>query len=81
MRRARWFAAFAIVIAVAELWFAIQLRTWHGRGSWVGEPSHKVLIATWLASELWIDPVLLLIGITTLIVAVVLFVLAPRSSR
>ena len=48
---------------IAEITFAIQIRTWHGRGSWTGEPRNKVLVATWLASEMWIDPWLLLAGV------------------
>ncbi len=77
-RRVRWFATIAVMLGLAATVFAIQLRTWHGRGSWIGEPTRKVLIATWLESELWVDPVLLTFGLTTVVVAIVLLVLAPR---
>ena len=65
-------------VAIAEVAFAVQVRTWHGRGSWTGDPAHKVLVATWLESEMWINPWLLLAGAMTMIFAVVTLFTYPR---
>jgi len=65
--------AFLVAIAGSvALVFAFELRTWHGRGTWTGDPKGKILIASWLASELWLDPWLLLVGSAALVIAVVL---------
>jgi hypothetical protein len=78
VRRRLWLTAFVAAMGFAELAFAVQIRTWHGRGSWAGEPDNKVLVASWLASEMWIDPWLLLVGVTTMILAVLTFFMYPR---
>lgn len=55
----RW-RAFALTVAGAiMIGFSIQICTWHGRGSWVGDPRNKIFVASWLASEMWVNPVLL----------------------
>lgn len=56
---------------------AFELRTWHGRGTWTGDPKDKILIASWLASEVWLNPWLLVTGLVVLGVALALF----RRSR
>lgn len=56
---------------------AFELRTWHGRGTWTGDPKDKILIASWLASEVWLNPWLLVTGLVALGVALALF----RRSR
>jgi hypothetical protein len=78
VRRRLWITTFIAIVGIAEIAFAVQIRTWHGRGSWTGDPNHKRFIASWLASELWIDLRLLLVGGVTLVFAVVFFLLAPR---
>ncbi len=40
--------------------------------------ANKVFIASWLESEMWINPWLLLVGVTTGILAVAIFVTYPR---
>jgi hypothetical protein len=67
-------------IGIAMIAFAVQIRTWHGRGSWApGEtPRNKVLVATWLASEMWVDRWLLMAGVATLLLALVIFFVYPR---
>ena len=81
MKRRLWLTAFVATVGIAEIAFAIQIRTWHGRGSWTGDPDHKIFVASWLASEMWIDPALLLVGGVTVILAVVVFLLHPRFSQ
>jgi len=51
---------------VVSLVYAFELRTWHGRGTWTGDPKGKVLIASWLASELWLNLLLLAVGLVAL---------------
>ncbi len=73
-----WLAAFVATLGIAEIAFAVQVRTWHGRGSWSGDPDKKVLVSTWLASEMWVNPWLLMAGVTTVILAVVSVLMYPR---
>jgi len=73
----------AVIPALAgaiALVFAFELRTWHGRGTWTGDPKGKVLLATWLASELWLNPWLLCVAMAFLVVAVVWFLLGRRTT-
>jgi hypothetical protein len=81
MKRRLWVAAFVAAAGIAEIAFAVQIRTWHGRGSWTGDPVNKTFIASWLASEMWVNVDLLLVGGTTLIFAVVLYMLYPRLAK
>ena len=81
MKRRLWVAASVATVGIAEIAFAVQIRTWHGRGSWTGDPDNKRFIASWLASELWVNFGLLLVGGMTLILAAVLFLITERSSR
>ena len=81
MRRRFWITMLIVTVGIAEIAFAVQIRTWHGRGSWTSDPEHKVFFASWLASEMWIDLRLLLVGGVTLVVAVVFFLLAPRLAE
>jgi hypothetical protein len=67
-----------VTIGIAEVVYAVQIRTWHGRGSWTGDPPHRIFFASWLASEMWIDLRLLCAGGLTLVFAVVGFLLYPR---
>ena len=71
---------FIVTVGIAEIVFAVQIRTWHGRGSWTGDPDHKILLASWLASEMWIDLRVLLAGGLTLVFAVVFFLAYPRPA-
>ena len=64
---------------IVALVFAFELRTWHGRGSWSGDPKGKILIAAWLASELWLDPWLLAGGLVVLVTGLVLFLRGRRT--
>lgn len=68
-------------IGIAQVAFSVQIRTWYGRGSWTRAPRNKVFAASWLASEMWVDPRLLLAGVTTLILAAGGFFLYPRFAR
>jgi hypothetical protein len=81
MKRRLWVAAFVAAAGIAEIAFAVQIRTWHGRGSWTGAPDNKRFVASWLASEMWVNLGLLLVGGTTLVLAVVLYLLYPRLSK
>jgi disulfide bond formation protein DsbB len=78
-----WLTVAVAMVGIAEIAFAVQIRTWHGRGSWAAgdAPSSKVLVATWQASEMWVDPRLLLIGVSTLVLAVVVFFIYPRLAH
>jgi len=67
MRRRRSVAIAAA--GVVALVFAFELRSWHGRGTWSGDPKGKVLIASWLASELWLNPWLAAVGLVVLAAA------------
>ncbi len=73
--------AFVVAAGIAEIAFAVQIRTWHGRGSWTGDPEDKQFIASWLASEMWVNPGLLLLGGVTLVVAALFCLLAPRVAK
>jgi hypothetical protein len=73
--------AFVATVGIAEIAFAVQIRTWHGRGSWTGDPDNKRFVASWLASEMWVNPGLLLVGGATLVLAVLFFLLSPRLSK
>jgi len=59
-------------IGLVTLVSAFDLRTWRGRGSWSAYPRGKVLLASWLASELWVDPWLLIFGLVCIVAALVL---------
>ena len=78
MTRRIWLALLVAIVGLAEIAFAVQIRTWHGRGSWIGEPSNKIFVASWLASEMWVNLWLLLVGVMTMILAVVTFFMYPR---
>jgi hypothetical protein len=70
---------FVAITSIAEIAFAVQIRTWHGRGQpWPDYLRNKVFVASWLESEMWIDPSLLMAGVSTMIVAVVTFFVYPR---
>jgi hypothetical protein len=81
MTRRRWVAAFVAAAGIAEIAFAVQIRTWHGRDSWTGVPDNKRFVASWLASEMWVNVGLMLVGGTTLVLAVVLYLLYPRLAK
>ena len=69
----RRLAYLATAVGLIVLIFAFELRTWHGRGSWTSDPKGKILLATWLASELWLNPWLFLLGVIATSFAVALF--------
>lgn len=81
MKRRLGVTALVAVAGIAEIAFAIQIRTWHGRGSWTGDPDNKLFVASWLASEMWVNVGLLLVGATTLAFSGVLYLLYPRLAR
>lgn len=81
MKRRLWVIAFVTAAGIAEIAFAVQIRTWHGRGSRTGAPDNKRFLASWLASEMWVNLGVLLVGGTTLVLAVVLYLLYPRLSK
>jgi hypothetical protein len=81
MKRRLWVAAFVVAAGIAEIAFAVQIRTWHGRGSWIGVPDNKRFVASWMASEMWVNLGLLLVGGTTLVLAVALYLLYPRLRK
>jgi hypothetical protein len=64
LKRRIWLTVLVATVGIAEIAFAVQIRTWHGRGSWTGDPSNKVFVASWLASDI--------------VLAVVTLVLYPR---
>jgi hypothetical protein len=68
-------------VGIVEIAFAVQIRTWHGPGSWTGDPSHKIFFASWPASEMWVDLRLLLVGGLTLLSALAFFLLSPRFAK
>jgi hypothetical protein len=80
MKRRLWVAAFVAAAGIADIAFAVQIRTWHGRGSWTGVSDNKRFVASWLAS-MWVNLGLLLVGGTTLVLAVVLYLLYPRLAK
>ena len=75
-----WIASFVAILGVAEIAFAVQIRTWHGRGSWIGDPTNKVFVASWMASEMWVNVWLLVVGATTVTSAVVTCFTCPRPA-
>jgi len=81
MKRRLWVTAFVAAVGFAEIAFAVQIRTRHGRGSWTGVPDNKRFVASWLASEMWVNLGLLLLGGTTLVLAVALYLLYPRLAK
>jgi hypothetical protein len=81
VKRRLGITAFVAAVGIAEIAFAVQIRTWHGRGSWTGNPENKAFVASWLASEMWVNPGLLLVGGVTLILAVVFYLLSPRPAK
>jgi hypothetical protein len=76
----RRLASIVAAAGVVLLVFAFELRTWHGRGTWTGDPKGKFLIASWLASELWLNPWLLIAGLVSLAVAGTLLLRAKGHS-
>jgi type II secretory pathway component PulM len=72
---------FIVTVGVAEIVYAVQIRTWHGRGSWTGDPPNAIFVASWLASEMWIDLRVLLAGGLTLVFAVVFFLVYRPATR
>jgi len=80
LKRRNRLTVLVATMGIAQIAFAVQVRTWHGRGSWAGHPNNRIFVASWLASEMWIDPWLLLVGITTLIFAVVIFFMTRRPT-
>jgi hypothetical protein len=80
MKGRLWVASLVAAAGIAEIAFAVQVRTWHGRGSWTGVPN-KRFVASWLASEMWVNLGLLLVGGTTMVLAVVLYLLYPRPAK
>jgi hypothetical protein len=81
VKRRLWITVFAATVGIAEIAFAVQVRTWHARGSWNGDPDNKRFVASWLASEMWVNPGLLLVGGMTLVFALVFFLLYPRLAK
>ena len=81
LKRRLWLTALVGAVGIAEIAFAIQIRTWHGRGSWTADPANKVFVGSWLESEMWINPLLLLIGVTTGLLAVATFFTYPRLAE
>jgi hypothetical protein len=81
MKGRLWVASLVAAAGIAEIAFAVQVRTWHGRGSWTGVPNNKRFVASWLASEMWVNLGVLLVGGTTLVLAVVLYLLYPRPAK
>jgi hypothetical protein len=75
-RRLTWAVGAAEIVALV---FSIELRTWHGRGTWTGDPKGKVLIASWLASELWLNPWLFGASLAALTTTVAVLVRARRA--
>jgi hypothetical protein len=74
-RRLAFLVAAAGLVAAA---FAFELRTWHGPGTWTEDPKGKILIASWLASELWLNPWLLVVSLVAMGFAIAL---VRRSRR
>jgi hypothetical protein len=81
VKRRLGITAFVAAVGITEIAFAVQIRTWHGRGSWTGDPDNKRFVASWLASEMWVNPGLLLVGGATLVLAVVFYLLYPRPAK
>ena len=81
LKRRLWLSLLIVSVGVAEVVYAVQIRTWHGRGSWTGDPPRKVFVTSWLASEMWVNPWFLLAGVSTLIIAIVTFFISARWTR
>ena len=81
VKRRLGITAFVAAVGITEIAFAVEIRTLHRRGSWTGDPANKSLVASWLASEMWVNPGLLLAGGVTLVLAVVLYFLYPRPAK
>ena len=70
-----------ILVGLTETAFAVEVRTWHGRGSWTTDPENKRLWETWLASEMWVNAPLLFAGGMTLVLSVILaFAMRARAA-
>ena len=81
MKGRAWTAALAAAAGIAVMALAVQIRTWHGRGSWTGDPAGKRLLASWQASEMWVNPFLLALGATILVLALVLILRDRRPAH
>jgi hypothetical protein len=81
MRRRGLISLLLATMGLAVIADAVQIRTWHGRGSWAEDPSDRLLAATWLATEIWVHPWLLLVGVAAVVAAVVSFVRHRRHGR
>jgi hypothetical protein len=76
----RRLASIVAVAGLIMLVFAFELRTWHGRGTWTADPMSKFLIASWLGSELWLNPWLLIASLVALGTAGALLLRARGNS-
>jgi len=75
----RWvLASFLALASVGLIWLGTQIGDQlHGP-----DPGGKVFVASWLESELWVNPWLIGVGLLGLLVAILLLVLGrPNSSQ
>jgi hypothetical protein len=77
----RWVSALVAGAGIAVMVLAVEIRAWHGRGSWTGEPAGKSLIASWQSSEMWVNPLLLAVGAAILVLALVLILRGRRPAN
>jgi hypothetical protein len=73
----RWVLATLVAVAgVGSIWFGTQIVDQsHG-----ADPSGKLFLASWLSSELWVNPWLIGIGLAGLLAAILLLVSGRRTS-
>jgi hypothetical protein len=79
LKRRVWLTLLVAAIGIAEITFAVQITN---DESCSGDPCKgKLLVGAWLESEMWINPWVLLAGVSTLILAVVTFFMYPRLAH
>ena len=74
----RWVLASLVAVAsVGLIWFGTQIVDQaHG-----ADPSGKLFLASWLESELWVNPWLIAVGLAGLVAALLVLVFGKRSPR
>jgi hypothetical protein len=76
LKRRAWLTLLVAALGIVEITFAVQITS---QEACSGDPCRgKIFVAGWLESELWVNPWLVLAGVSTLVVAVVTFFMYPR---
>ena len=74
----RWVLASLVAVAsIGSIWFGTQIVDQsHG-----ADPSGKLFLASWLESELWVNPWLIGIGLAGLLATLLVLAFGRRTAR